>query len=645
MGAVVLAAVLLGPAVPGVAAAGAPESARPGTRNNVPVATGYGGAVATVDPHATKVGIGVLRRGGNAVDAAVAAAATLGVTEPFSSGIGGGGFFVYYDAGTRQVQTIDGRETAPLSMPRDAFIDLETGEPYPFYPDRVTGGVSVGVPGTLLTWAKALERWGTADLAGALRPAERIAYRGFGVDKTFHDQVAENEPRFEIFGPTRRLYLPGGKPPAVGSTFRNRDLARTYREIARKGLDAFYSGPITRGIVDAVRQPPVDRPTDLPVPPGYLTPSDLATYDAPFREPTRTDYRGVEVYGMAPPSSGGSTVGEALNILERFDLGSLGSSEALHHYFEASALAFADRDRYVGDSDYVDVPLEELLSEGFAAERACLLDPDRAMAKPVEPGSPDGSYAGCGDRSELGRAGMEGASTTHLTVADRWGNVVSHTLTIEQIGGSGIVVPGRGFLLNNELTDFNPEPTQGEAPDPNLVEGGKRPRSSMSPTIVLRGGAPYLAVGTPGGSTIITTVLQLLVERLDRGMTLPEAIAAPRAAQRNAEAIAAEPAFLASPEAAELRALGHEFSGSEEIGAATGIEFLPDGRLRAAAEPRRRGGGSAGVVSTTSVLRLKFDEIMYGLCHAWTWPPERAAGVVGGGAGDAAALVAPGEVV
>jgi gamma-glutamyltranspeptidase/glutathione hydrolase len=298
---------------------------------------------------------------------------------------------------------------------------------------------------------------------------------------------------------------------------------------------------------------------------------------------------------MGPPSSGGSTVGEVLNILERFDLGSMSRTQALHHYFEASALAYADRNRYVGDSDYVDVPLRQLLSDGFAAERACLIDPDKAMVKPVAPGVPDGTYAAC-PTAGTSRSDESGLSTTHLTVADRWGNVVAYTLTIEQTGGNGMVVPGRGFLLNNELTDFNFTPTQGDAPDPNLPAPGKRPRSSMSPTIILDQGAPLLAVGSPGGSMIITTVLQTLIGRLDLGLTLPEAVAAPRASQRNTATVAAEPAFLASPERAELEALGHVFAQVAEIGAVTGVEFLADGRLLAAAEPVRRGGGSAGVV-------------------------------------------------
>jgi gamma-glutamyltranspeptidase/glutathione hydrolase len=264
-------------------------------------------------------------------------------------------------------------------------------------------------------------------------------------------------------------------------------------------------------------------------------------------------------------------------------------------------LAFADRNAYVGDPDFVDVPLDELLSDGFAGERSCLIDPDKAAVKPVAPGSPDGDYSHCANGVETEqRPDTEGRSTTHLVAADKWGNVVSYTLTIEQTGGSGITVPGRGFLLNNELTDFSfaPLPT-----DPNIVAGGKRPRSSMSPTIVLRGSRPFIALGSPGGSTIITTVLQTLTNRLDRGMTLPQAIAAPRASQRNTPSVTAEQAFIDKYGPA-LTPYGHTFTpagapgtSAAEIGAVAALEFLPGGAILAAAEPTRRGGGAAGTVS------------------------------------------------
>lgn len=549
------------------------------------VATGFGGAVTSVDPDATAIGLDVLKRGGNAVDAAIATAAALGVTEPYSSGIGGGGFFVHYDAHTGRVSTIDGRETAPATMPHDAFVDPATGEPYNFTPELVTSGVSVGTPGSLATWQAALDRWGTSDLRDALRPAIHLAQKGFVVDDTFRQQTLDNQARFDAFPATRELFLPGGDAPRVGSRFRNPDLAATYRLLARRGTSAFYRGPLAAQIADVAQHPRKDPETTLPVPEGYLTTSDLAGYRTIMRRPTHVDYRGYDVYGMPPSSSGGSTVGEALNILEQFDLSEMSDPDALHHYLEASALAFADRGAYLGDPAYVDVPLKTLLSDRFAAKRAALIDPDRAATKPVDPApvAPD----------------TENINTTNMTVADRWGNVVEYTLTIEQTGGSGMVVPGRGFLLNNELTDFSAayDPT-----DPNRIEGGKRPRSSISPTIVLRHGKPFLALGSPGGSTIITTVLQMLFNRIDRQMSIEEAISAPRASQRNTETVTSEPAFIKRYDAAltpyghELVLAGDAFTSAAEIGAATAIEFKRHGGLTAVAEPTRRGGGSALVV-------------------------------------------------
>lgn len=580
----------------------APAQADPRSTEKIPTSVGYGGAVSTVDPEATAAGLRVLKKGGNATDAAVAAAATLGVTEPYSAGVGGGGYFVHYDAKTGAVETIDGRETAPMGMPRDAFIDPATGEPYPFTPELVTSGVSVGVPGTPATWQRALDRWGTYSMKDALKPAIQVAERGFVVDETFRQQTLDNLERFEAFTSTSELFLPDGDAPRVGSRFRNHDVAQTYRLLSQGGLDAFYTGAMAADIVAAVQDPPTTDSTDLPVPPGYMEESDLAGYEVVDQAPTKVSYRGYDVYGMAPSSSGGSTVGESLNILEQFDTASMSPVAVLHHYLEASALAFADRGEYVGDPAFVDVPLEDLLSDEYAAERACEIDPEQAMTKPVAPGDVTSYDGDCATQADQEAEDTENISTTNLTVADRWGNVVEYTLTIEQTGGSGIVVPGRGFLLNNELTDFS---TVWEADDPNRIEPGKRPRSSMSPTIVLKDGKPFLALGSPGGSTIITTVLQMLVNRIDLGMTIQEAIAAPRASQRNTPSVTAEPAFIdASGPALEeyghtLTPSGDAFTSAAEIGAATAIEFGPAGLLTAVSEPVRRGGGSALVVEPT----------------------------------------------
>jgi gamma-glutamyltranspeptidase/glutathione hydrolase len=293
---------------------------------------------------------------------------------------------------------------------------------------------------------------------------------------------------------------------------------------------------------------------------------------------------------MGPPSSGGSTVGEALNILEGYPLATQTRERQLHLFLEASRYAFADRGTFLGDPDFVRVPLRGLLSDGFAATRRALIT-ETAAASPVAAGDPWPFEGALSSLLTGASADREGVSTTHLSVSDRWGTVVSYTFTIESTGGAGLVVPGWGFLLNNELTDFD----YSLLAHPNSVAGGKRPRSSMAPTIVTQAGRPLLTLGSPGGSTIITTVLQLLVDRLDAGMTLPAAIADPRATQRNTATTQAEPAFRASPEAAALQARGHVFVNNPEIGAATGIEFLPGGGVVAAAEPIRRGGGSAMV--------------------------------------------------
>ena len=411
--------------------------------------------------------------------------------------------------------------------------------------------------------------------------------------------------RFKAFTSTKKLYFKGGDAPSVGSLFKNKDLADTYDLLADKGVTPLYEGSLAKEIVDAVRKPPTTGSTELPVPPGFLKKRDLRDYRVLEQKPTKVGYRGYDVYGMAPSSSGGSTVGEALNILERYDLGALPVVSAMHLYLEASALAYADRGAYVGDPAYVDVPLKALLDDTFAAERACGINPALAAPKPVAAGSvtaydgvcpaPAGSPAPAED--------TENVSTTNLTVADRWGNVVEYTLTIEQTGGSGIVVPGRGFLLNNELTDFS---TTYVATDPNRIQPGKRPRSSMAPTIVLKNGKPWLALGTPGGSTIITTVLQMLVNRIDLGMTIEEAMAASRATQRNGTDTLAEQAFI-DAYGVGLTALGHKLVPAGDgltsdpfIGAATAIELGKKGFMTAVAEPDRRGGGATGVVSKTN---------------------------------------------
>ncbi|HWF50890.1 MAG TPA: gamma-glutamyltransferase [Solirubrobacteraceae bacterium] len=571
-------------------------------------AVGTGGAVASDSTVATRAGLEVLRRGGTAADAAVAVASTLGVTDPFVAGIGGGGYFVYYDARTHRVYTIDGRETAPAAATSSLFLDPATGKPLPFA-TAVTSGLSVGVPGTLMTWQRALARWGRFGLAADLKPAERVAASGFRVSAALREEDRENAFRFDQFSSTARLFLPGGQLPAVGTLMRNPDLARTYREIGRSGIGALYGGPIGADLVRSVHHLPLAPGATLTALPGAMTRSDLARYLTVLRKPTHVRYRGYDVYSMAPSSSGGATVGESLNILSNFRLAAMSRVQFWQHFLESTRLAFADRNRYIGDPAFVNVPLARILAPGFGRQRACLINPAHALTSPVASGNPFAGAGACAPvQPAATRAPNDGASTNHFVVADRYGNVVSYTNTIEELGGNAVVVPGRGFLLNNELTDFSFAPLQPGVPDPNLPAAGKRPRSSMSPTIVLHHGRPFLAVGAAGGATIITTVLQILTERIDLGMSLPAAIAAPRASQRNSATTTAEPAFIALPTTAGLDQLGQSFAVSDTsplnpaitiaptIGVATGLELLGHGRMLAAGEPVRRGGGAAGVV-------------------------------------------------
>jgi len=559
--------------------------AAPAALAKTPLATGTGGAVATISAQASQSAMTILNKGGNAIDAAVAAAATLGVTDPFSCGIGGGGFMVIYLAREQRVITIDHREMAPASFTPTVFqqdgkaIDFDTA---------VASGAAVGVPGTVRGWHEALERYGSMSFKQVLGPAISVADNGFPVSEIFNRLTRENESKFQRFSSTSALYLKDGKALPVGATIRNPEMAKAYRALASGGQRAFYSGPMARAIVAAVNRPPMA--AGAAVRAGNMTLADLANYEARIRQPIHSTYRGYDVYGMAEPSSGGVAIAEALNILEGYDLKALPRAEAEHLYLEASRLAFADRNAYVADPEFVDAPVAGLLSKPFAATRRAMIDARRA-----------GSNAAAGDpygfqddqsiplRPKAANLPREGAHTTHFTVSDQEGNVVSYTFTIESWGGSGIVVPGYGFLLNNEMTDFD-----FTGPRPNVPEAGKRPRSSMAPTIVLKGGKPAFTIGSPGGATIITTVLQSIVNYVDLGMPMNAAIDAPRLSERNGAATSVEPGFIGTPQAKALEGFGHRWEAApEEIGAANALVFNLDGTVTAVSESRRHGAGAA----------------------------------------------------
>lgn len=552
-----------------------------------PVASGSGGAVATISEPASQAAMAILNQGGNAIDAAVAAAATLGVTDPFSCGIGGGGFMVIYLAKDQRVITLDHREVAPASFQPTAFAP--DGKPIDF-DTAVASGMAVGVPGTVRGWHDALDRYGTMSFKQVLAPAIRVASDGFRLSDTFVSLVKENEKKFAMFPATAARYMKDGKPLPAGTLLRNPDLANTYRLLANGGVKAFYSGKLAQAIVDTVNQPPVA--AGVSVRPGKMTLADLANYEARWRQPVRSTYRGYELYGMPLPSSGGVAIAEALNILEGFDLKSMPRDKAEHLYMEAARLAFADRNAYLADPEYVEAPVAGLMSKEYAARRRELIDPTSARHH-AEAGDP---YPYQQDLSvplrpaSTARLLSESAHTTHLAVSDKEGNIVAYTYTIESWGGSGITVPGYGFILNNEMTDFD-----FSGPHPNVPEAGKRPRSSMSPTIAFRGGKPAFTIGSPGGGTIITTVLQTIVNHVDLGMDMPAALNAPRISERNGLSTWVEPGFVGSAQAKSLERFGQRWNEAEveEIGAANALVFNPDGTVTAVSEGKRHGTGSA----------------------------------------------------
>ncbi|MBR7800649.1 gamma-glutamyltransferase [Undibacterium fentianense] len=566
-----------------------------------PLAHGRGGAVATISDAASHAALTILNQGGNAIDAAVAAAATLGVTDPFSCGIGGGGFMLIYLAKEKRFVVLDHRETAPASASAELFV--ENGKAIA-WEDAVSSGRAVGVPGTVRGWDEALKRYGSMQFKQVLAPAIQTAEQGFKITPIFHHLNAGAAHKFALYSSSSALYLYQGKPLPVGHHFKNPDIAKAYRAIAQGGANAFYRGPIADALLSTVNHPPVQ--SNAKVRPGNMSPADLLNYEVRLRQPVHSTYRGYDLYGLGLPSSGGMTVAQALNVMENFDTSQLTREQIEHLYLEAARLAFADRNAYIGDPEFVDVPVQGLLNKTYALERARSIRLDRASDRNLValPGDP---YVFQSDpsiplrprvfaNSTGSQIKKESTHTTHLTVSDKAGNIVSYTYTIEDWGGNGMVVPGYGFLLNNELTDFD-----FSAPHPNVPEAGKRPRSSIAPVIAFKDGKPAFTIGSPGGATIITTVLQTIVNHIDLKMDLAQALAQPRMSERNDRTTQVEPGFIGSGQAASLAKFGHQWNvdlADAEIGAANAISFHSDGTVTAMSEPRRHGVGSALVQRT-----------------------------------------------
>jgi gamma-glutamyltranspeptidase/glutathione hydrolase len=583
-------------------ASAAPSSAAAAGSGSL--AVGTGGGVASMDTGASQAGIDVLKHGGNAIDAAVATEAALGVTIPFVAGPGGGGFMVIYLAKTHQVVTVDGRENCPQACTPTMFTDPKTGQPlgYDYASDQP---LATGVPSMVATWAKALRLYGRQSLGQDLQPAIGVADRGFRVNPDFQQLTESDLPELQAYPASSWLLTKQGNPLPVGTLLRNLDLAKTYQMLGRYGPSYLYDGPLGRAVVQADDHPVLTPGQDVVQLPGIMTTSDLRAYQARVYAPTHVRYRGLDIYSMAPPSSGGSTVGEILNILSGYNLSAEPRATALFHYLEASRLAYADRNAYVGDPRYENVPLSGLLSPAFAATRRCLIG-DKAATSPVAPGNPNPPYTGCSSSASAAPAGSEGMHTNNIVTEDKWGNIVAYTNTINFFGGSGQTVPGYGFLLNNEMTDFDFAPPSAGAYDPNLPAGGKQPRSSMGPVIALRSGQPVFSVGAAGGSTIITTIAQIILNHVDFGMSLPAALAAPRVSNTNSATSLAEPLFYNSALAKQLTSqFGEQFSLAtgpilpldNYPGDATALQILGHGRVEPIAEPVRLGGGSALVVN------------------------------------------------
>ena len=528
--------------------------------------------VAAANPLAVEAGVRVLREGGTAADAMVAVQAVLGLVEPQSSGLGGGAFLVWHDGETGEITTLDGRETAPRAATPTLFQD-EAGEPLGFF-DAVVGGLSVGTPGTPMLLEEAHARWGSAEWGSLFSEAISLAEEGFTVSPRLAELVAEEpEDRLPSQEAAAAYFYPGGQAIEAGDTLVNADYAETLRTIVEEGAGAFYEGPIAQDIVATVRGAPLA---------GLLAEEDLALYQVVERPAVCVEYRGAEVCGMGPPSSGALTVGQILGMLESYDLPSMGAEdpEAWRLIGDASRLAFADRGRYMADIDFVPVPVEGLVAPEYLGFRASLLRGDDALPE-VSPGEPTWDHAALwGDDASL-----ELPSTSHISIVDGAGNALSMTTTIENGFGSRLFV--RGFLLNNELTDFSFETHEDGWPIANRVEPGKRPRSSMAPTIVRRDGAPVLVVGSPGGSRIIGYVAQAVIAHLDWGMDVQEAVSAPHLVNRFGTYDLEEGTAAAELEG-PLQEMGFE---TEVRDLTSGLHAIAiaDGGLLGGADPRREG--------------------------------------------------------
>ena len=582
-------------AMAGLAACGREQAREPAPQTPSEAAPAKRWFIAAANPHAAEAGAEILRRGGSAVDAAVATQAVLGLVEPQSSGLGGGAFMIHYDPAAGTLETYDGRETAPASATPDRFL-TETGEPMGFY-DAVAGGLSVGVPGVVRMLELAHEEHGALAWSTLFDSSVALSEEGFEVSPRLNNLLGRIPRLKQLPAAAAYFYSDAGEPWPVGHVLKNPAYAQTLRAIAADGADVFYEGAVAEAIVEAVNSAPN---------PGGMTLEDLAGYQPVKRAPVCGAYRVYEICSMAPPSSGGVTTLQIMAMLERFDMAGAGagSVEALHLIFEASRLAYADRNRYLADNDKLasaggltpEAVVSGLLNPAYLDARSALIDP-AAAAQTVEAGDPS-QYAldaGAGEWTALGAdASPEPPSTSHFVIVDGEGRVVSMTTTVEFAFGSHLMAAG--MVLNNQLTDFSFLPVRDGAPVANAVAPGKRPRSSMSPVIVFdEDGELWGALGSPGGPAIIGYVAKTLIAMMDWGMSTQEAIEAPNAVHPRGAPLLEEDRFDAQI-VEGLKARGHEVTQRSLASGVHAMKVMPDGSYDGGADPRREGVWLSGPV-------------------------------------------------
>ena len=532
--------------------------------------------ISAANPIAAKAGYDILAKGGTAADAMVAVQLMLNLVEPQSSGIGGGAFLLYWDASSKTLNTFDARETAPAAAVPERFLNAD-GERMPFA-EAISGGQAVGVPGIMRLLEVAHILYGNQDWSSLFTSTIDRAEQGFKVSPRMANSIQSTVDRggsLGVFSAAKAYFFSDdGSPLQAGTLLKNPVFADTLRILAREGAGAFYRGPIADDIVSAVAV------TSKVA--NNITHEDLENYRVKIRPAVCTNYRGYEVCGMGPPTSGGLTVGQVLGILGNFDVKSIGWNAGFAHlYSEAAKLAYADRGLYIADSDYVDVPVKGLLDADYLASRAAMIDMGSASMK-RSAGDPPRDHAALFAPSQ----NPDRPGTSHFVIQDKYGNALSMTTTIETAFGSRVFV--RGFLLNNELTDFDRQPKSGDRLVANRVEGGKRPRSSMAPTIVLKDGAPYLLIGSPGGSRIINYVAKTIIAILDWEMNPQDAVETGHFLHRNGSTLDLEQGTAAAGFSDALAELGHAVNVTDLNSGLHAIQ-IKDGQLIGAADPRREG--------------------------------------------------------